>query len=424
MARQNVAAVLSQTKQTIPVISFVGNSGSGKTTLLEMVVRKLKRLGYRVAVVKHAPHGFDIDQPKKDSWRLTQAGSHVVVLSSPERVSLVKRVGKELTLTQIEDLIGDKVDIVLVEGYKNGNYAKVMVLNSEGEPPKLSSQGEILATVSPRRFSSGVLQFEDGDVANITNLLIEQIGRPLPREFGDVTKVAALVPEYNETQDELEELLAESAALHGHICPGQVLGVRMAMLGCHELGIDNPREEPKRLVVYVEIDRCATDAIQGVTGCKLGKRTMKYVDYGKLAATFVDLHTGKSVRIAARENAREKASLWHRPGWTKHEAEVVAYKAMPDEELFHIQHVFVPIPAEDMPGPPQHRVTCEDCGEGINDRREVTVAGRVLCQSCAYGSYYQIQGTSRLVNDAQLQTRSQKGLAVKAQSVLVVKRLE
>ncbi len=102
MVSQNVAVVLSRTKQMIPVICFVGNSGSGKTSLLEQVVRELKRLGYRVAVVKHAPHGFDIDPVGKDSWRFTQAGSDVVVLSSPQRIALVERVGKELTLTQIE----------------------------------------------------------------------------------------------------------------------------------------------------------------------------------------------------------------------------------------------------------------------------------------------------------------------------------
>jgi formylmethanofuran dehydrogenase subunit E len=376
----------------IPIISFVGNSGSGKTTLLERVIRELKRLDYRVAVVKHTPHGFDIDRPGKDSCRFTRAGSDVVVLSSPETVSLVEHVDVEVTLTQIEALIGNKADIVLVEGYKNGNYTKIMVLDSEGGQPKLGSEEEVLATVSPRWSSSEVLQFDDDDVASITNLLVEQIDRTLPGRFGDIAQVVDLIPEYVEPQvDKLEELLAESAALHGHICPGQVLGVRMARRGCHTLGIENPKEEPKRMVVYVEIDRCATDAIQVVTGCKLGKRTMKYVDYGKLAATFVDLHTGKAVRIVAREDAREKAALYRRPGWTKHEAEVVAYKAMSDEELFHMQHVLVQVPVEDMPGPPQSRVICEECGEGINDRREVTLAGRVLCRSCVYSSYYQVK---------------------------------
>ena len=103
-----------------------------------------------------------------------------------------------------------------------------------------------------------------------------------------------------------EELLEESVAFHGHLCPGQVLGVRMALLGCSLVDVDNPTAS-KRLIVYVEIDRCATDAIQSVTGCKLGKRTLKYVDYGKMAATFLDTETGRAVRIVARDDSRERA---------------------------------------------------------------------------------------------------------------------
>ena len=159
----------------IPIVSFVGNSESGKTTLLERVVRELKRLGYRVAVVKHAPHGFDIDQPGKDSWRLTQAGSDVVVISSPERMSFIERLGVELTLTQVAALIGNRVDIVLAEGYKNGNAAKIVVLSSEQNQEQLYREEETLATVSGRLSSLGEPEFNDNDVASITNLLIEQI---------------------------------------------------------------------------------------------------------------------------------------------------------------------------------------------------------------------------------------------------------
>lgn len=122
--------------------------------------------------------------------------------------------------------------------------------------------------------------------------------------------------------------------------------------------------EAKSLIVYVEIDRYATDTIQVVTGCKLGARTMKYVDDGKLAATFVDLPTGNAVRLAAREGAREKAALYRRQGWTKPKAEVIAYKVTPDEELFRIEHVLVQIPVEDIPGSPRRRAICNECGRG------------------------------------------------------------
>ncbi|MCK5551999.1 MAG: formylmethanofuran dehydrogenase subunit E family protein, partial [Deltaproteobacteria bacterium] len=104
----------------------------------------------------------------------------------------------------------------------------------------------------------------------------------------------------------LDELLRKCAEAHGHLCPGQVLGVRMALKGCRLIGIDNPQTSSsrrKKMIVYVEIDRCATDAISAVTGCKLGKRTMKFRDYGIMAATFINLETGQAFRISAREEA-------------------------------------------------------------------------------------------------------------------------
>src|SRR3989304_10086580 len=97
-----------------------------------------------------------------------------------------------------------------------------------------------------------------------------------------------------------DELLAEAIAFHGHLCPGQVLGVRMTMAVCRALGVEEPKSMRKCLVVFVEIDRCATDAIQALTGCSLGKRTLKHLDYGKMAATFVNVSSGDAVRVAAR----------------------------------------------------------------------------------------------------------------------------
>ncbi|MDO8688711.1 MAG: FmdE family protein [Dehalococcoidia bacterium] len=188
--------------------------------------------------------------------------------------------------------------------------------------------------------------------------------------------------------EDIAELLAQSMALHGgHPCPGQVLGVRMAMAGCRELGIQEPKKT-KQLVVYVEIDRCATDAIQAVTNCKLGKRTLKHMDYGKMAATFVNLATGKAVRVVALESAREKAQHYCQPGAAGHEAQIQAYKIMPEEEILTLIPVSVSIPPQDLPGPPSRRVTCEACGECVNDGREILRDGRVLCRSCARGAYY------------------------------------
>ena len=185
----------------------------------------------------------------------------------------------------------------------------------------------------------------------------------------------------------LGDLLEESGALHGHLCPGQVLGVRMAVLGCRLVGIEEPAAS-RDLLVYVEIDRCAADAVQAVTGCKLGKRTLKYRDYGKLAATFVNVDTGAAVRVAAREDARDAAWRYAPEGVSKKEAQLHAYQVMPAEELFAVTPVIVDVPAFDMPGHPVSRVICDVCGEGVNDGREMIQDGLTMCIPCAHGAYY------------------------------------
>jgi len=186
----------------------------------------------------------------------------------------------------------------------------------------------------------------------------------------------------------LEEYLALAAQAHGHMCPGQVLGVRMAMLGLTKLGIDDPVKFRKRLVTFVEIDRCATDAVSMVTGCRLGKRSLKFVDYGKVAATFLDTETQRAVRVVARDDSRAKAKGMFPELAEESRRQLEAYKVMDDQELFVVQAVKVDLPPQDLPGRPRSRVQCEQCGEGINDGRERRVNGRVLCRSCAGESYY------------------------------------
>lgn len=186
-----------------------------------------------------------------------------------------------------------------------------------------------------------------------------------------------------------EALLDESVKGHGHLCPGQVLGVRMSMLGLRETGIHDPKgKDRKNIMVYVEIDRCATDAIQSVTGCSAGKRSLKLLDYGKMAATFVNLNTKKAVRIIAREESKNRAKNYFPGIEDKYQCQTEAYKIMPDEELFECQEVHVEIPPEDMPGRPLKRVQCEQCGEHVQDRREVRAGDRLLCKACAKGAYY------------------------------------
>jgi formylmethanofuran dehydrogenase subunit E len=186
----------------------------------------------------------------------------------------------------------------------------------------------------------------------------------------------------------LEEYLELATEAHGHICAGQVLGVRLAMLGLRELGIEDPERERKRLVTYVEIDRCVTDAVALVGGCRLGKRALKFFDWGKVAATFVDLQTGRAVRIVAREDSKKRANEMF-PGLDKEKGQQQAYRVLSDGELFEKKWVRVKIPPEDLPGFKGPRVVCEACGEGINFKREVSSNGRTLCRACAGQRYYE-----------------------------------
>lgn len=189
----------------------------------------------------------------------------------------------------------------------------------------------------------------------------------------------------------LDEYLADAKQAHGHLCAGQVLGVRMAMLGLEKLGINDPlgnKEDRKRLVTFVEIDRCATDAIGVVTGCRLGKRALKFRDWGKMAATFVDVSTGKAIRIAAKESSKQVARAMHPELSEKNQQQMLAYLEMDENDLFTTQWVKVELPAEEFPGYKGDRIVCAHCGEGINFRREVQRDGRVFCRSCAGESYY------------------------------------
>ena len=188
----------------------------------------------------------------------------------------------------------------------------------------------------------------------------------------------------------LDEYLRDAEEAHGHLCAGQVLGVRMAMLGLEELGIEDPRgKDRKRLVTFVEIDRCATDAVAVVTGCRLGKRALKFRDWGKVAATFVDVETGKAVRIAARESSKALARQMHPEIENKNQQQMLAYREMSQADLFTMQWVKVDLAPEEFPGYKGERIVCDECGEGINFRREVRRQGKVLCQFCAGGGYYQ-----------------------------------
>lgn len=209
---------------------------------------------------------------------------------------------------------------------------------------------------------------------------------------------------------ELEPLLHEAELAHGHLCAGQILGVRMAMLACRLLGIQQPRlkssPDRKRLVTFVEIDRCATDAIAVVTGCRVGKRALKLRDWGKMAATFLDLqrslpgappeaHLFQALRLTALESSKDLArerfptQADGSPFTDKNQQQMRAYRELPDADLFRAAWVSVPLPPSELPGYKGARVTCAVCTEGINFDRFVLRPGptggdlETLCLSCA-----------------------------------------
>lgn len=210
--------------------------------------------------------------------------------------------------------------------------------------------------------------------------MVPENQRPAIRE--DDTNMVKLLPSF-------ERLLDESVSLHGHLCAGQVIGVRMSMLALQRLGINDPKgQERKQLYVIVEIDRCATDAIQSVTGCSLGKRTMRHEDLGIMAATFINLKTSEAVRVTAREESRQFSKKYCPEIPDKYEQQLHAYKVMKEHELFTVQNVRVAIPEEDLPGKPLSRVVCTSCGDWVQDKREIMVDGKILCRGCAEGKYY------------------------------------
>ena len=169
-----------------------------------------------------------------------------------------------------------------------------------------------------------------------------------------------------------EEYVEEAARVHGHICAGQILGLRLALHGLALLGIDDPAgRDRKRLITFVEIDRCATDAVGVVTGCRMGKRALKFRDFGKVAATFVDLSSGRAVRVVALDSARELAKERCPEIENKNQQQMKAYREMPDLELFTHQWVTVDLDPQDLPGWKGPAVLCQDCGERVQFRREV-----------------------------------------------------
>jgi formylmethanofuran dehydrogenase subunit E len=187
----------------------------------------------------------------------------------------------------------------------------------------------------------------------------------------------------------LNEILKTSASHHSHLCPRQVLGARIGLAGTQAVGLEPPVLN-KRLLVIVETDGCFADGIEAATGCSVRHRTLRIEDYGKIAATFVNIPQGQAVRVAPLLDARDRAATYA-PGEPRHYfAQLAAYSVMPDAELLSIQEVSLNVSIEKLVSRPGVRVNCDLCGEEVINGREVQQAGMTLCQACAFGAYYQI----------------------------------
>lgn len=184
-----------------------------------------------------------------------------------------------------------------------------------------------------------------------------------------------------------KELLERSATLHQHLCPRQVLGVRMSLLGGKCLGLNVPQQD-KRLLTVVETDGCATDGIAVAAGCYVGRRTMRVLDFGKVAATFIDTHTGRAVRVVPSSLSRTQAKAYAPQANSRWEAYLLGYQRMPDEELLDVQDVEITFSLEKLLSKDGYRVNCEICGEEIINEREVVHEGLTMCRACAGGRYY------------------------------------
>jgi formylmethanofuran dehydrogenase subunit E len=216
--------------------------------------------------------------------------------------------------------------------------------------------------------------------------------------FGDVDYHAkSIICRVRENRlSSLQELLQATATRHFHLCPRQVLGVRMGLLAAHTLQLDLPQTD-KRLLTIVETDGCFTDGLAVATGCWVGRRTLRIEDYGKIAATFVDTITGRAIRLTPRSAARDLAARYAPEAADSWHAYLLGYQRIPDDDLLAVQHVQLTVSIRSIISTPDARALCALCGEEIFNEREVVRAGVVLCRSCAESAYYRV--TSEVAPD-------------------------
>lgn len=326
------------------VICVRGPSRSGKTFLIEHLVEALAGDGRRVAYLKRTHHPLDL--PGKASARVWERKPSAMVLHAPDRLQLSVPSGDASPASLLAMLPGD-VDLVLLETHSPEPYPTILSRSLAPAPGENVIGRWNLDTVK-------------ATAASLAPALL------------------ALLP----ADRALDLALRRAMQLHGgHACAGLVLGTRLALHGAAMLGVDVP-DQKKRLIVAVETDRCAVDAIQAVTGCRPGKRTLRLLDFGKLAATFIDQWSGNAVRVATRGELRVRVTEGHEPG-DRHDVQRLAYLSMPIDELFEARAVKTAVAQFDLPGPPRRRINCSACGEEVTDGREIITETGPRCRPCA-----------------------------------------
>jgi len=337
-----------QSRQDERVFCVRGPSRSGKTSVSERLIPLLSERGFNIGYVKRTHH--ELDLPNKSSSRIWESGPGAMVIHAGDRVQTTHAAGSR----EVGDLaarFGPEIDIILVETHTSQPYPTILAGACTPEPDE------------------------------------QVIGRwEMDSIEADVAGACEAITEIAPPDTDLRRALRAAAAHHGgHACAGLILGTRLARYGTRVLGVEVP-DKKKRLVATVEIDRCAADAVQSVTGCRPGKRTLRLLDYGKLAATFVDGWSGRAVRVAVRADLREVAARLALPGEDRHQAQRRVYLALPDDELFTLQDAAGEIPQFDLPGPPRRRVNCMSCGEEVSDGRDVMTEEGPYCRPCAAGT--------------------------------------
>jgi formylmethanofuran dehydrogenase subunit E len=311
---------------------------------VEQLVEVLQSRGLSVAYVKRSHHQLDL--PEKASGRVWARRPAAMVQRTAERVQLTLHpCGEEASAVLAR--VPDGMDVVLLETHTAEPYPTILSNLCEPAPDE-----EVIA-----RWSL----------------------------FGDAAGASAALPEILQSipeNRELDRALRAAIQLHGgRGCAGLVLGTRLAMAGAAKLALAVP-DTQKRLVVIAETDRCALDGIQAVTGCRLSRRNLRLLDYGKVAATFYDEWTGAAVRVNVRGDLRERVGGGADTD-LRHRLQRQAYGTWPDDELFALRPVEMALSQFESPGRPRQRVACGACGEEVADGRDVMTESGPRCLPCS-----------------------------------------